>query len=115
MRYLFYIAVILCTIVFWYGVVCITQDVFGSEVSLGADVRWNCENMKHNPHPIPVNFWTDNEGNWEVFLSDWTRVYGTRYDGYMKWVWQDAWWHTNGIDVVYCESDAKALSILLYK
>lgn len=85
----------------------------GQEVSLGATVRWNCENMKTNPHPIPLDFVNDSDGNWDVALADGSILTGKRYDGYMKWTWEDAWWHTNGTDVVYCESDAKALSILM--
>lgn len=101
--------VALVTIAFWVGVVWLTADVF-------ADVeRWNCENIKTHPHPIPMNISTDDNGNWDVLLADGSVLYGERFDGYMKWQWQDSWWHTNGIDVVYCESDVKALSILMAK
>lgn len=110
-----FMALLAIAALFWFGVFCLTRDVLGSEVSLGATVPWNCENMKTSPHPIPVSIDTDDNGNWDVFLEDGSIVTGIRYDGYMKWVWEDAWWHTNGVDVVYCESDVKALSILMSK
>jgi hypothetical protein len=115
MRYLVYLAVAIMVVVFWYGVVCLVQDVFADEVSLGAHVRWNCENMKTSDHPIPTAFY-NLEGTWTVVLEDGSVLYGYAVDGgFYKWVWEDVHWMTNGIDVVYCEPDAKALSILLTK
>ena len=108
----------LMTALFWYGVFHMGREVIGakaSDVSLGADVRWNCVNMQNSAHPIPLDFSTDDNGNWSVFLEDGTTVYGeTLASGaFMKWTWQDATWMTDGKNVVYCESDAKSISILL--
>ena len=115
MRYLVYAAIALMTVVFWYGVVCITQDVLGSEVSLGASVRWNCTNFFTSPHPIPVSM-TNENGSWDVLLEDGSMLYGTMVtDTIQKWTLDDMTWMTNGVDVVYCESDVRALSILMAK
>jgi len=107
--------VLLMVAVFWYGVFRLAKDVAGaSDVGLGATVRWNCTNMQNTQHPLPVTINTDDNGNWDVLLEDYSVLHGTRLEGgFMKWVWQDAWWLTDGYNVVYCESDVKAMSILL--
>jgi hypothetical protein len=114
MRILVYIAVAIMVAVFWYGVICLVQDVLAEEVSLGAHVRWNCSNFFTSPHPMPVSLENDGHGNWDVLLEDGSMLYGTMLgDGFQKWILDDMSWVTDGIDVVYCESDAKSISILL--
>ena len=100
-------------LLFWLFVGWQTYKAFGSDVGIETRIPWNCENMKLNPHPIPVSINNEN-GNWDVVLADGSVLTGTWLDGnFMKWVWQDATWMTDGYNVVYCESDAKAISILL--
>ncbi len=100
--------VLLFTIAFWVSVVWLFT------VHAEEPIRWNCENIHTEPHPMPVTLNTDGNGNWDVLLADGSTLYGEMLDGgFQKWTLDDASWVTNGRGVVFCESLVRSVSILM--